>query len=60
MTGDLPQVAEGVNTVRSVLPLAAERGVRMPVCREVYAVLFEGKPAADTVDALMTRPPGGE
>ena len=50
-----------MNTVRSVLPLAAERhGVRMPVCREVYAVLFEGKPVAETVDALMTRPPTGE
>ena len=60
MIGDSEQVAEGVNTVRSVLPLAEERGVRMPVCREVYAVLFEGKPAADTVDALMTRPPGEE
>ncbi|MFH5805888.1 NAD(P)H-dependent glycerol-3-phosphate dehydrogenase [Alienimonas sp. DA493] len=60
VTEDQPKVAEGVNTVRSVLPLAEERGVRMPVCREVYAVLFEHKPAADTVDALMTRPPGGE
>ena len=59
-TGDLPKVAEGVNTVRSVLPLAAEADVRMPVCREVYAVLFEGKPVAETVDALMTRPPTGE
>ncbi len=60
VTGDLLQVAEGVNTVRSVLPLAEKAGVRMPICREVHAVLFEGKPAADTVDALMTRPPGGE
>ncbi|NNJ26662.1 NAD(P)H-dependent glycerol-3-phosphate dehydrogenase [Alienimonas chondri] len=60
VTGDLLQVAEGVNTVRSVLPLAEEKRIRMPVCREVHAVLFEGKPAADTVDALMTRPPGGE
>ena len=59
-TGDLPQVAEGVNTVRSVLPLAERHGVRMPICREVFAVLFEDKPAADTVDALMTRPPTGE
>ena len=60
VTGESDKVAEGVNTVRSVLPLADRAGVRMPVCREVYAVLFEGKPAADTVDALMTRPAGGE
>ena len=60
VTGDSLKVAEGVNTVRSVLPLAERAGVRMPVCREVHAVLFEGKPAADTVDALMTRPPCGE
>ena len=60
VTGDSGKVAEGVNTVRSVLPLAGERGVRMPVCREVHAVLFGGKPVAETVDALMTRPPGEE
>ena len=57
---DLPAVAEGVNTVRSVLPLAERHGIDLPIAREVHAVLFESKPPAASIDDLMTRPPKGE
>lgn len=53
-------VAEGVPTSKSVYDLARERGIDMPVTREVYLVLFEGKSAADTTEALMSRPPKSE
>ena len=57
---DLPAVAEGVNTVRSVLPLAERHGIEMPISREVHAVLFEAKPPAASIDDLMNRPPREE
>ena len=52
--------AEGVETTRSVAALAARRGVEMPITQEVYAVLFEGKPAPDALADLMSRSPKKE
>ncbi len=53
-------VAEGVPTTRSVDALAAERGIEMPITREVHAILFEGKPPLDALTDLMLRPPRRE
>jgi glycerol-3-phosphate dehydrogenase (NAD(P)+) len=50
------EVAEGVRTARAIRLLAARRGVEMPITEEVYAVLYEGKPARAAVESLMTRP----
>jgi glycerol-3-phosphate dehydrogenase (NAD(P)+) len=55
-----PMVAEGVRTVSSVLRMARDRGVTMPICEEVAAVLFEGKPAADSLASLLAREPRPE
>ena len=52
-----PMVAEGVRTVSSVLRMARERGVTMPICEEVAAVLFEGKPVAESLASLLAREP---
>jgi len=52
--------AEGVETTRSVVALAAKHGVEMPITQEVYAVLFEGKPAPDALADLMSRRPKAE
>jgi glycerol-3-phosphate dehydrogenase (NAD(P)+) len=51
---------EGVETTRSVVALAAKHGVEMPITQEVYAVLFEGKPAPDALADLMSRRPKAE
>jgi len=48
-------VAEGVNTCRSVVTLAARHGVEMPICRAVHRVLFEGQDPREAVVQLMTR-----
>jgi glycerol-3-phosphate dehydrogenase (NAD(P)+) len=48
-------VAEGVPTVRSALALAERHGVSLPICREVGAVLFEGKSPADALASLLAR-----
>ena len=53
-------VAEGVTTARSIHDLAAKRGIDMPIAREVFAVLFEGKSPVAATDSLMQRPPRGE
>lgn len=53
-------VAEGVRTTRSVKELADQHGLDMPITREVFAVLFENKPPAQAIDALMGRPPRTE
>ena len=55
-----PMVAEGVRTVSSVLRMARALGVTMPICEEVAAVLFEGKPVAESLAALLAREPRAE
>jgi glycerol-3-phosphate dehydrogenase (NAD(P)+) len=57
---ETPMVAEGVRTVSSVLRMARDAGVAMPICEEVAAVLFEGKPAADALASLLAREPRPE
>ena len=53
--GDMRMVAEGVKTAKSVYDLAESLGVDMPICREVYGVLYEGKTPAEGLKDLMAR-----
>ncbi len=48
-------VAEGVRTCRSVFSLAQRLGVEMPIVEQVYALLYEEKPAQQVVIDLLTR-----
>lgn len=49
-------VAEGIFTSRSVNQIAEKTGIDMPIAKQVYQVLFEGKsPRAATIE-LMQRP----
>ena len=57
---DTPMVAEGVRTVSSALRMAREAGVAMPICEEVAAVLFGGKPPAEALASLLAREPRPE
>jgi glycerol-3-phosphate dehydrogenase (NAD(P)+) len=59
-SGKTRMVAEGVPTVRSALALAARHGVSLPICVEVAAVLFDGKPAAEALASLLGRAPTRE
>jgi len=51
----MAMIAEGVETTRAAAKLAKLHNVEMPITNEVYQVLFENKPAIDTVNDLMTR-----
>ncbi len=48
-------VAEGVATTRSIHDLAQKFNVELPICNEVYEVLFEDKDPIRATSALMTR-----
>ena len=53
-------IAEGVRTVSSALALAQQAGITMPICREVGAVLFEGKAVGEALRSLLSREPRPE
>ena len=55
LEGETRMIAEGARTVSSALALARRHGVSLPICLEVGAVLFERKPPADAVAALLDR-----
>jgi glycerol-3-phosphate dehydrogenase (NAD(P)+) len=52
----LGHVAEGVVTADSAYHLAQRLGVELPICSEVYRVLFERKPVSEAVRAVLSRP----
>ena len=51
----MSMVAEGVNATRAALQLARRHDVDMPIAEAVSAVLFEGLPAQQALEGLMTR-----
>lgn len=53
--GSMSAVAEGVATSLSGLRLAEKHGVQMPITRQVYSVLSEGKAPKEAVAELMGR-----
>jgi len=48
-------VAEGVNTAKAAVALAARHGVELPIAREVTAILFDGKAPTRAMTDLMER-----
>jgi len=58
--GATRMVAEGVRTVSSARILARRAEVSMPICDEVSAVLFEGKPVREALASLLAREPRPE
>jgi glycerol-3-phosphate dehydrogenase (NAD(P)+) len=48
-------VAEGVNTAKSVYNLSKKLEVDMPICHEMYRILYEGRPPKEALYKLMTR-----
>jgi glycerol-3-phosphate dehydrogenase (NAD(P)+) len=48
-------VAEGYYTAENVVDLEEKYDLDLPICREVYRILYEGKNPAEAVGALMQR-----
>jgi glycerol-3-phosphate dehydrogenase (NAD(P)+) len=57
---EMNMVAEGVKTSAVVFELANLYGVDMPIAREVYAVVHEGRSAVDAYRGLLCRHVGAE
>jgi glycerol-3-phosphate dehydrogenase (NAD(P)+) len=51
----MPGVVEGVPTCRSMVQLARDRGIGMPISEGLHAVLFEGRDPQEELTDLMTR-----
>jgi len=51
----IQQVVEGVLAAKAVKKVAADRDVVMPICDEIYRILYEGVPPREAVGALMGR-----
>ncbi len=56
ITASMSSVAEGVFSTRSLVEIARQHGVEMPISTEVMRVLHEGRSPAAATAALMTRP----
>jgi glycerol-3-phosphate dehydrogenase (NAD(P)+) len=54
------QVAEGVKTSKVVMELGAKHDVDLPISREVYGVLYEGRTAQEAYRGLTRSDPGAE
>ncbi len=57
---NIHQVVEGVAAARAVYAVATKSAVEMPICTEVYRVMYENKPVREAVAALMGRGPRAE
>ena len=57
---EMDAVAEGITTARSVNDMGLQHDIDMPITREVYRVLFDGRSPEQATQHLMLRPPKGE
>jgi len=48
-------IAEGVETTKAIMKLAKEKNVDLPICSEVYKIIFEDKNSILAMNNLMTR-----
>ncbi len=55
IAADTLTVAEGVKTAKSAWQLAQRHRVDVPITREVYAIIYEGKAPMQAMRDLMTR-----
>jgi glycerol-3-phosphate dehydrogenase (NAD(P)+) len=52
---EIQQVVEGVLAAEAVHEVAEKLGIEMPICHQVYRILYEGASPREAVGALMSR-----
>jgi glycerol-3-phosphate dehydrogenase (NAD(P)+) len=52
---EIQQVVEGVLAAKAVKQVADRMSVEMPICQEIYRILYEGVSPREAVSALMGR-----
>jgi glycerol-3-phosphate dehydrogenase (NAD(P)+) len=55
VAADIGQVVEGVYAAEAVHVLAKRLGVEMPICEQIYRILYEDQAARTAVEVLMGR-----
>jgi glycerol-3-phosphate dehydrogenase (NAD(P)+) len=58
--GEIRQVVEGVLAAKAVHEVATRLGIEMPICHQVYRIIYEGVSPQDAVGTLMRREIGPE
>lgn len=57
---EIPGIVEGVPTAKAVMALATKYRVEMPICEQIYKVLFEQLDPLEAISRLMSREPKPE
>jgi glycerol-3-phosphate dehydrogenase (NAD(P)+) len=52
---EVGMVVEGIRATEAAEALGRKYEVYMPICHQMYEILFQGKPAKEAVTYLMTR-----
>lgn len=52
---EIQQVVEGVLAAEAVKEVAENLGIEMPICHQIYRILYEGAVPSEAVGALMSR-----
>jgi glycerol-3-phosphate dehydrogenase (NAD(P)+) len=52
---EIQQVVEGVMAAEAVHEVAADLGIELPICQQIYRILYEGAAPLEAVGALMGR-----
>jgi len=55
ITSGMKMIAEGIPTTLSAHELAMKRDTEMPICEEVFQVLYKNKPLLNAIQDLMSR-----
>ncbi len=55
ITSNMEMVAEGVETVKSILKISRKLGIEMPISKEIHAIIYKGKSPKKAVIDLMGR-----
>ena len=52
---EIGMVSEGINTCKILNKISNKHNIEMPICSEVYKILFENSDPKDSLYNLMTR-----
>lgn len=57
---EIGQAIEGFRTAQEVFSLSNKLNIELPICEQVYQVIYNNKPAREAVNDLLNRPPKAE
>lgn len=57
---EIGQAIEGLRTAQEVYSLSQEHRIELPICDQVYKVIYDHKSAKEAVNDLLNRPPKPE